>query len=182
MIFLGIVILCSAVIIEHFGVIPQKPSHVDTTRSYLRSMQMKLYEKLIEKKYDESEILIRRILKITPGNPAMQRIGGTIYYHNGKLNEAEKLLRNLLMRNPSDSLCRNNYAMLLLARKRPEALNELFRAYTDSRGSAFIAQNIAYAQKVLNRPAETLPDDFSDVPVFHSPPIEAIIAPEEKKP
>lgn len=180
--FLGVVILGSAVIAGHFGVAPRKTPYFDTKRSYLRSMQMRLYEKLTEKKYDESEILIRRILKIAPENHAMQRVAGKIFYCNGKLNEAETLLRNLLMRNPADILCRNNYAMVLLARKRPEALKELLRAYTDSRGSSFIAGNIAYAEKILKQPAGKIPDDFSEPPIFHTPPLDAVTVPEEKKP
>ena len=177
---LAATVYASTCLVERFGVSARKTS-ADGTSSYLRSLQHKLYEKLLDKNHAESEILIRRILKLDPKNTAMKRIAGKIYYHNGKLNEAENMLRNQLMRNPGDILCRNNYAMVLLARKRPEALRELVKAFAASGQSPFIAENIMYAAKKLNMPQISLPEKTALQPLFTAVPVDAISSPEEKK-
>lgn len=168
-------------LVERFGITEERRSASETTRSYLRSMQMQLYGKLQEKNYAESEIFIRRILKLDPGNVAMQRIAGKIYYHNGKLNEAENVLRNLLMRNPGDIICRNNYGMVLLAKKQPESFRELLRACNDSGRTSFIAKNLYYAVDVLKLPKMEIPENSAAEPLFTSVPLDAITAPEEDK-
>lgn len=149
-------------------------------KAYLRSLQSKLHDALTERRYDECELLIRRILKLAPENRNIQRAAGMIYYRNGKLNEAENILRNLLLRHPDDLLCRNNYAMVLLARGRREALPELKKAFEDSGHSEFIAENYLYAGRKLGVKLETPPAGGAPQPLFPVPPLDAITAPEEK--
>ena len=149
-------------------------------KAYLRSLQSKLHDALTERRYDECELLIRRILKLAPENRNMQRAAGMIYYRNGKLNEAENILRSLLLRHPEDLLCRNNYAMVLLARGRREALPELKRALDDSGNSEFIAENYLYAGRKLGVKLEAPAAKGAPQPLFPVPPLDAITAPEEK--
>ena len=149
-------------------------------KAYLRSLQSKLHDALTERRYDECELLIRRILKLAPENRNMQRAAGMIYYRNGKLNEAENILRSLLLRHPEDLLCRNNYAMVLLARGRREALPELKRALDDSGSSEFIAENYLYAGRKLGVKLEAPAAEGAPQPLFPVPPLDAITAPEEK--
>ena len=149
-------------------------------RAYLRSLQGKLHDALTERRYDECELLVRRILKLAPGNRSMQRAAGKIYYQNGKLNEAENVLRSLLLRHPDDLLCRNNYAMVLLARGRREALPELKKALDGSGNSEFIAENYLYAGRKFGVKLEVPPADGAPQPLFPVPPLDAITAPEEK--
>ena len=152
----------------------------DGRKVYLRSLQGKLHDALAERRYDECELLIRRILKLAPENRSMQRAAGKIYYQNGKLNEAENILRSLLLRHPEDLLCRNNYAMVLLARGRREALSELKKALDGSGSSEFIAENYLYAGRKLGVKLEAPPVEGAPQPLFPVPPLDAITAPEEK--
>ena len=149
-------------------------------KAYLRSLQSKLHDALTERRYDESELLVRRILKLAPENRSMQRTAGKIYYQNGKLNEAENILRSLLLRHPDDLLCRNNYAMVLLARGRREALPELQKALDGSGNSEFIAENYLYAGRKLGVKLEVPPAEGAPQPLFPVPPLDAITVPEEK--
>ncbi|MBQ7696382.1 MAG: hypothetical protein IJT50_14805 [Lentisphaeria bacterium] len=149
-------------------------------KAYLRSLQSKLHDALTERRYDECELLIRRILKLAPENRSMQRAAGKIYYQNGKLNEAENILRSLLLRHPDDLLCRNNYAMVLLARGRREALPELKKALDDSGNSEFIVENYLYAGRKLGVKLEAPPAEGAPQPLFPVPPLDAITVPEEK--
>ena len=117
---------------------------------YRRNQQQQLLTLVKEKRFAEAEIVFRRVLKLDPGNRYIRRLGSVVLYHNGKYNEAEVLLRNMLLRAPGDFICRNNYAMVLTVKKQPRALKEFFKAWQDSGGSPFIEENMRRSSKALN--------------------------------
>ena len=152
-------------------------------KNYFRSLQLQLLQAVQERRFAEAEMFFRRINKLDKVPPMVQRLGSVALYHNGKLNEAEKLLRNLLLRNPGDFVCRNNYAMVLTAKERPQALAEFIRAGKDSGGSAFIEKNLrrcaAKFKVELPRSEESSKEGRS--PVFTGVPVDAVIFGEEMK-
>ena len=177
---LAAVVYGTAFVADNTAVPPPRAGAWEGPKAYLRSLQGKLHDALAERRYDECELLVRRILKLAPENRSMQRAAGKIYYQNGKLNEAENVLRSLLLRHPEDLLCRNNYAMVLLARGRREALPELKKALDGSGNSEFIAENYLYAGRKLGVKLEVPPAEGAPQPLFPVPPLDAITAPEEK--
>ena len=179
-VFLGAVIYGTVFIVDNAEPPRRKSGARDDAGTYLRSLRLRLRELLEGRHYTEAEIIVRRILKQVPENRAAQLAAGKIYYHNGKLNEAENILRGLLLRYPDDALCRNNYAMVLLARERREALNELRKAFAASSGSGFILENYRYASGKLKEagPEPELGNEAGP-PLYPVPPLDAITAPEE---
>ena len=71
-------------------------------------------------------------------------------YRNGKISEAENLLRSLLLRDPGDHICRNNYAVCLMKRKRIEAVMELEKAWQGSGRRNFIGRNLQISAAFFN--------------------------------
>jgi len=174
------VIYGTVFIVDNISVPVRKEPAWEGPRAYLRSLQSQLHDALTERRYAEGEMLIRRILKLAPGNRNMHRTAGKIFYHNGKLGEAESVLRNQLLRHPEDLLSRNNYGMVLLARGKREAFQELKKAYEGSGNSGFIGENLRYAGKKLGLEVPAAPEGGTGgTPLFPVPPLDAIIAPEE---
>ena len=93
-------------------------------------------------------------------------------------DEAENLLRNLLLRTPGDHICRNNYGAVLLAKNRREALEELRRAWLDSGKAAFIGKNFQECAKRFNI---KLPEELFADETTSPPPLDAVTLVEEKK-
>ena len=96
---------------------------------YRRNLQQQLLTLVKEKRFAEAEIVFRRVLKLDPRSRYIRRLGSVVLYRNGKYNEAEVLLRNMLLRAPGDFICRNNYAMVLTVKKQPRALKEFFKSF-----------------------------------------------------
>lgn len=145
---------------------------------YLRSLERRLYVLVEKKQFPEAEIVFRRLRKLKTERSILC-LGSVVCYRNRKFNEAENLLRNLLLRDPGDFVCRNNYAMVLAARNRMEAVREMEQAWRDSGKKAFIGKNLLYCARVLKvqLPGSVFIDPAADL----SAPPEAITAPEEKR-
>lgn len=170
----------SSLVMSSTVVPPSETSDAETPEKYLRSLKMQLHDAVHKKRFHEAEVIFRRTLKLDPRNRMIRRLGSVVYYHNGKLNEAENLLRNLLLRNPGDFVCRNNYAMVLLAKKNPKAFNELKKAWLDSEGTPFILNNLKYCAKVFGQ--KLSPDENAEEDLLLAvPPVDAIAVDEEKK-
>ena len=151
---------------------------VEKSAVYLRSLKRRLYVLVEKKQFVEAGIVFRRLWKLDPERNILC-LGSVVCYHNRKFNEAENLLRTLLLRNPGDFICRNNYAMVLAARDRIEAVRELEQAWRDSGKKGFIGKNLLYCAGLFK---VQLPGSVSiDAAADLSAPPEAITAPEEKK-
>lgn len=151
-------------------------------KNYLRSLQLRLFEAVREKRFAEAEIYFRRINKSGTPSAMVRRLGSVALYRNGKLNEAEKLLHNLLLRNPSDFICRNNYAMALMARGQMQAVAELVKACKDSGRSPFIEKNLqrCAARFKVELPA-AVKNPAEGAPLLTGVPVDAVTFEEEKK-
>ena len=173
----------SSLVVSTTAVPIQESKNSPREKQYLRSLQLQLLKAVQEKRFSEAEMFFRRISKMDKVSAMVQRLGSVALYHNGKLNECEKQLRNLLLRNPKDFICRNNYAMVLMAKKRPQALAEFVRACEDSRRSSFIEKNLLRCagefKAELPRGITGLTENTS--PVFTGVPVDAIVFEEENK-
>ncbi|MBE6385681.1 MAG: hypothetical protein E7048_08460 [Lentisphaerae bacterium] len=152
-------------------------------RGYLRSLKMQLLKAVQEKRFAEAEMFFRRIKKLDKNTSSMvQRLGSCALFYNGKLNEAETLLRNLLLRNPGDFICRNNYAVVLMVKNRPRAVEEFFRASEDSGGISGIEKNLRRsAEKFkVELPRSAVGSEDRNA-VFSGTPADLIVFGEEKK-
>ena len=174
------VVFCGTFFVVSVTSAPRRPADkVEDSKVYLRSLQMRLVELVQNREFAEAEIVFRRLRKLNTRSRVVLRLGSVIFYHNGKLNEAETLLKNLLLRTPDDYICRNNYGMILMARRRREALAELRKAYLDSGKLAFIGTNFQNCAKKFNiQLPESLFADDKITPVI---PPDAVIFAEEKK-
>ena len=145
---------------------------------YLRTLERRLYELVEKKQFPEAEIVFRRLWKLKTDRNILC-LGSVVCFRNGKLNEAENLLRNFLMRNPGDFVCRNNYAMVLAAKDRVEAVREMEKAWYDSGKKAYIGRNLLYCAGIfkVKLPGSVSIGSTADL----SAPPEAITAPQEKK-
>lgn len=159
--------------------VPMRNSETSEKKGdYLRALKLRLIELVGKKEFAEAEIVFRRLRKIEPENRFLLRLGSVVYFRNGKLNEAENLLRNLLLRTPGDHICRNNYGAVLLAKNRREALGELRRAWLDSGKAAFIGKNF---QECAKRFKIKLPEELFRDDTASPPPLDAVTLVEEKK-
>lgn len=152
------------------------------TGDYVRSLQLQLLKAVQEKQFAEAEMFFRRLNKLDKAPPMVQRLGSVALFNNGKLNEAETLLRNLLLQNPGDFICRNNYAAVLTVRERPQALGEFLRAFEESGGSDFVEKNMRYcAEKFKTELPRDIVKSAGRAPVFNGVPIDAVTFEEEKR-
>ena len=176
---LGVVFYGTSAVISFTAAPIREKEETDTPERYLRSLTMELVKAVSEKRFHEAEIIYRRLSGIEADNRMIGRLGSVIYFRNGKLNEAENLLRNLLLRRPGDFICRNNYGMVLWAKKNPAAFKELKKAWDDSGKSAFIGENLlrcAAFFKVKFTPGY----ENDDAAFLDTPPVDAITLAEEK--
>ena len=172
-------VFCGTLLVLSLVSVPRRPAETaEDSRAYLRSLQMRLVELVQKKEFSEAEIVFRRIRKRSSKVRVIQRLGSVVFFHNGKLNDAENLLKSLLLRAPDDYICRNNYGMVLFAKNRREALAELRKAWLDSGKLAFIGKNFQQCSKKFNvQLPETLFAGDKPNPVI---PPDAVIFAEEK--
>lgn len=177
--FLGVIFYSTFLVVSSTSVPVREYDKSDTPKAYLRTLQLRLYELVTQKKFTEAEIVFKRIRKLNPDNRSILRLGSVVCYRNGKLNEAENLLKNLLLRNPEDFICRNNYGMVLMAKDRVEAVRELQKAWENSGGLTFIGKNLQRCAKRFNvKLTAEIPEEDNE---FLNIPPDAISAAEEKK-
>lgn len=176
---LGVIFYGTFLVVSSTAVPLREKAPVKKPDAYALLLQRRLLELIEKKEFAEAEIVFRRLRKIKPVERNILRWGALIFYHNGKLNEAENLLRNLLLRDPGDFVCRNNYGMILLAKRRAEAFRELDKAWHDSGKKAYIGRNLLYCAEILKikLPYAVSLEQSADAPV----PREVITRPEEKK-
>ena len=178
----GAIFYGTSLVVSSTAVPLQENAGALQAKNYLRSLQLQLLKAVQEKRFGEAEMFFRRIRKLDKAPPMVQRLGSVALYHNGKLNEAETLLRNLLVQNPKDFICRNNYAAVLAAKGRPQALNEFVRAWEDSEGSSFVERNL---YRCAGKFKTSLPGDMKKsegrTPVFTGVPVDAVTFEEEKR-
>ena len=180
---LGVIFYGTSAVIS-FTVVPAHPKKsADTPERYLRSLKMELVKAVSGKRFHEAEVMYRRLAGIEKENRMIGRLGSVIYFRNGKLNEAENLLRNLLLRSPGDFVCRNNYGMVLMVKNNPAAFRELKKAWEDSGRSRFIEENLlrcAALFKVKFTPDEKFENENDEAAFLEAPPLDAITLAEEK--
>lgn len=147
---------------------------------YLIALQERLYELVEKEAFAEAEIVFSRVRKLNPDNRNILRLGSVIRFRNGKLNEAENLSRNLLLSNPGDYVCRNNYGVVLMAKGRKEAVRELEKAWLDSGKKAYIRNNLQLCAAAFNMELD-LPLSKEEGSFSEAVPLDAITLPKEKK-
>ena len=178
-VILGAVFYGTSLVITSTAVPVRQGGEEELSGKYLRSLKVRIYELVEKKQFAEAEIIFRRIRKLEPGNKMILRLGSLIFYRNGKISEAENLLRSLLLRDPGDHICRNNYAVCLMKRKRIEAVKELEKAWQGSGRKNFIGRNLQISAAFFNvkLPYPLLLDKNSS----DSVPADAITLQEEKQ-
>lgn len=152
-------------------------------KRYLRSLKIQLLKAVQEKRFAEAEMFFRRIKKMDKNvSPMVLRLGSCALYYNGKLNDAETLLRNLLLRNPGDFICRNNYAAVLMKQGRIQAVGEFFRACEESGGITGIENNLRRcAEKFKTELPRNLAVSKNKNAVIPGESVDLIVFEEEKK-
>ena len=176
---LGVVFYGTSLVITSTAVPVRQGGEEELSGNYLSSLKIQIYELVESKRFSEAEIIFRRIRKLDPGNRRIQRLGSLICYRNGKINEAENLLRSLLLRNPGDFISRNNYAVCLMAKKRVESVSELEKAWLESGKMGFIGRNLKTCAAFFKLPLPyALQSEKDESEVI---PVDVIILPEEKK-
>ena len=176
---LGAVCCGTLLVVSNTAVPVRHENTAENAGNYLRLLKLRLVELVQRGEFAEAEIVFRRIRKSDPHNRIVLRLGSVVYYRNGKFNDAENMLRNLLLRTPGDFICRNNYGMVLWAKERREAVVELRRAWLDSGKLFFIGKNFRQCAKHFNI---NLPDElFAGENKDSLPPPDAVTLAEEKK-
>ena len=173
------VIVCGTVWVTSSTTVPVREKEgTEKSAAYLRSQELRLRELIDKKQFAEAEIVFRRLRKLSSRRSILQ-LGSVVCFRNGKLNEAENLLRNLLLRAPRDFVCRSNYGMVLAAKGRIEGVYELERAWLESGKKAYIGKNLLYCAGIfkVKLPYAVPVDETADAAI----PPEAITQPEEKR-
>ena len=145
----------TAVVIVTYRPPPEDPRERNYSE-WLSSRRKRIRALMAEQHYPEAERLIRNYLDYVPDDNEMRRLLGKILFDGGNRAGALKVYYAALMRDPTDFIARNNFAVALLYNRRAdEALREFSDAYEASDREWFIGMNLAAAYRVCGDAAKS---------------------------
>ena len=124
----------------------------DLKHAHIRQLHQQVILFVQYRKYYEAEQLLHRINRVHPGSHGTAKMLAKVFFLQGKLAQAEDILRRLVLTIPEDPAVRNNLGEVMIEKKFYESgIRELLEAEKLSGGARYIQLNLCHAYALLGK-------------------------------